>query len=62
MLNCSTTRHAGAKERGDIAPTHSKWGELLASQLGRALPPRKDPGTHGIGGCLGFTAGLDTEA
>jgi hypothetical protein len=37
-------------------------GEWSASRPGSVLPPRKDPGTHRTGGCVGPRAGLDTEA
>jgi hypothetical protein len=45
--SCPATRHAGAKGRGDVAPTHSwlgRWmGWVVSVTPRRALPPGKGP-------------------
>jgi hypothetical protein len=68
-VKLSHERHAGAKGESQ----HSCYsfltsaldrGEWSASRPGRAFPPGNPPppGTHWIGGWVGLTAGLDTEA
>jgi hypothetical protein len=48
--------------RGVVVPTHYMGWMVRVTPRPRFTPWKRPPGTHWIGGWVGFRAGLDTEA
>jgi hypothetical protein len=68
-IDVKLSRYRNASDKGErkyssdsVLISALDVGEWLDSRPDRALPPRKYPSAHWIGGCVGLRAGLDTEA